>query len=104
MLSSRQNPSNFFDAYRTGRVLQVYLRQPRSIVWLRRKPTRPPPPSVRPSDLAAALSAVAGNWFQRITYWDYVNFIQPRLTARRVELFKSVYNKVTEWVERSITK
>jgi hypothetical protein len=59
---------------------------------------------VRPSDLAAALSAVAGSWFQRITHWDYVNFTRQRPHARRIELFKSFNNKVTEWVQRCVTE
>jgi len=94
------DPSCHCDAYW---VCQVYLRQPRSIVWLRRKPARSPP-EARPSDLAAALSAVAGGWFRRITYWDYVNFIRRRPTPRRIELLKSVYEKLTEWVQRSVMK
>jgi hypothetical protein len=104
-VSSQQSES----VYQTLRRLpdcQVYLRQPRSIIWLRRRPAREPP-GVRPSDLAAALGAVAGNWYQRITHWDYVNFTQQQhksLNARRIELFKSFNDKVTEWVQRCVTE
>ena len=57
---------------------------------------------MRPSDLAVALTAVEGEQFKRVTYWDYVNFIRQRPNARRIEMLYTIHDKVTQWVQKSV--
>ncbi|KAI0295807.1 hypothetical protein BC826DRAFT_1007721 [Russula brevipes] len=79
----------------------VCLRKPVPVNhrWLLRKSR---PPGVRPSDLAGALTAVEGDQFKRVTYWDYVNFIRQRPDVQRIEILNALHSNITKWVQRSV--
>ncbi|KAI9457793.1 hypothetical protein BJY52DRAFT_1223704 [Lactarius psammicola] len=79
----------------------VRLRNPESCPRLRREPA-PRPPGVTPSDVANALTVIEGSRFERITYWDYVNFIRQRPNTRRIEVFNTVHDLIEAWVQRTV--
>ena len=79
------------------------LRQPKNCVALRSE-TAERPQGMMPSDLAAALTAVQGDHFKCITYWDYVNFTQLQPNVRRIEMFNIMHLLVKVWVQTTVLK
>ncbi|KAF8266619.1 hypothetical protein EI94DRAFT_1786854 [Lactarius quietus] len=74
---------------------------PESCPVLRREPA-PRPPGVTPSDVANAFTVIEGKRFERITYWDYVNFIRQRPNTRRLDVFDAVHELLKTWVRRTV--
>ncbi|KAH9039390.1 hypothetical protein EDB84DRAFT_1436992 [Lactarius hengduanensis] len=79
----------------------VCLRNPESCPRLRSEPV-PYPPGVTPSDLANALTVIEGSRFERITYWDYVNFVRQRPNTRRIDVFNTVHDLIETWVQTTM--
>ena len=63
---------------------------------------RPRGPMPNDHDLAAALTAVEGDHFKCITYWDYVNFTRCGLNVQRIEMFNTIHDLVKVWVQTTI--
>jgi hypothetical protein len=80
---------------------QVRLRQPKNCTPLRGERAERPQ-GMTPADLAAALTVVAGDRFRCITYWDYVNFTRQRSKVRRIDVFNTVQDLVTVWVQTTV--
>ncbi|KAH9029102.1 hypothetical protein EDB85DRAFT_1555024 [Lactarius pseudohatsudake] len=79
----------------------VRLRNPESCPRLRSEPV-PYPPGVTPSDMANALTVIEGSRFERITYWDYVNFVRQRPNIRRIDVFNTVHDLIETWVQTTV--
>ena len=52
--------------------------------------------------MANALTVVEGTRFDRITYWDYVNFIGHHPNTRRLDVFDAVHDLIKSWVQRTV--
>ena len=85
----------------TERAFQVLLRQPDLSARLQREPAERPQ-DMTPADLATALTAVEGDRFKRMTYWDYVIFTRWQSNSRRIEIFNAVHDLITVWVKRTV--
>ncbi|KAH9001757.1 hypothetical protein EDB92DRAFT_1812453 [Lactarius akahatsu] len=81
----------------------VRLRNPESCPRLRSEPV-PHPPGVTPSDVANALTVIEGSRFERITYWDYVNFVRQRPNTRRIDVFNTVHDLIETWVQTTVLR
>ncbi|KAH9057103.1 hypothetical protein EDB83DRAFT_2316074 [Lactarius deliciosus] len=79
----------------------VRLRNPENCPRLRSEPV-PHPPGVTPSDVANALTVIEGSRFERITYWDYVNFVRQRPNTRRIDVFNTVHDLIEIWVQTTV--
>ncbi|KAH9057641.1 ras guanine nucleotide exchange factor domain-containing protein [Lactarius vividus] len=79
----------------------VRLRNPESSPRLRCEPV-PYPPGVTASDVANALTVIEGSRFERVTYWDYVNFARQRPNTRRIDVFNTVHDLIETWVQTTV--
>ncbi|KAH8980822.1 hypothetical protein EDB86DRAFT_3087571 [Lactarius hatsudake] len=79
----------------------VRLRNPESCPRLRCEPV-PNPPGVTPSDMANALTIIEGSRFERITYWDYVNFVRQRPNTWRIDVFNTFHDLIETWVQTTV--
>ena len=52
--------------------------------------------------MANALTVIEGNRFDRITYWDYVNFVGQHPNTRRLDVFDVVHDLIKFLVQSTV--
>ncbi|KAF8273843.1 hypothetical protein EI94DRAFT_1715048 [Lactarius quietus] len=62
----------------------------------------PRPRGITPSDVANAFTVIEGSRFERITYWDCVNFMRQHPDTRRLDAFDAVHELLKTWVRISV--
>jgi len=52
--------------------------------------------------VANAFTVIEGKRFERITYWDYVNYLGHNPNTRRLDVFDAVHDLIKSWVQRTV--